>query len=58
MKIGDVVKLKSGGPEMTVLEDYANESAQRWQCAWFVAAAGKFELAVFPQAGLELIRSS
>lgn len=58
MKIGDVVKLNSGGPEMTVSEDFANESAQSWQCTWFVAAAGKFESAVFPQAALELIRSS
>jgi uncharacterized protein YodC (DUF2158 family) len=31
IKVGDVVRLKSGGPKMTVQERYENE----WLCKWF-----------------------
>ncbi|HEX5752301.1 MAG TPA: DUF2158 domain-containing protein [Archangium sp.] len=48
-QVGDVVKLKSGGPEMTVeasLEEY-----ESYRCQWF--AGKKLESGVFPDAGLE-----
>lgn len=37
MKVGDVVRLKSGGPQMTVTAEYERGfSADRWvTCVWF-----------------------
>jgi uncharacterized protein YodC (DUF2158 family) len=31
IQVGDIVRLKSGGPKMTVQERYNNE----WLCKWF-----------------------
>ena len=33
LKAGDIVRLKSGGPKMTVI-DY-EEAWSSWQCTWF-----------------------
>lgn len=51
-QVGEVVKLKSGGPEMTVeesLEESFGDASYR--CQWF--AGKKLESGVFPEAGLE-----
>lgn len=45
-KVGDVVKLRSGGPKMTI-NGSANDSFHQtgWKCAWFkggVLAEGEF----------------
>lgn len=51
MKIGDVVMLKSGGPQMTILR-----SADRgeWVCTWWVEKEGEFKVGVFPESTLDL----
>lgn len=52
MKVGDVVRLKSGGPAMTVLSfqdghgEPSEEPTEYALCAWF-AEAGKPESATF-----------
>lgn len=46
--VGDVVRLKSGGPKMTV-DDVFQEGNMR--CQWF--AGSKLEYGVFPAASLE-----
>ena len=38
MKIGDVVRLKSGGPEMTVVGE--GDGFRMWLCAWFYVESG------------------
>ena len=47
-QVGDVVKLKSGGPEMTVQDE--DESGE-YHCQWF--AGKKLASGWFPEAGLE-----
>lgn len=37
-KVGDVVKLKSGGPNMTIegrTQEYGVTSKTHWHCVWF-----------------------
>jgi uncharacterized protein YodC (DUF2158 family) len=46
-QVGDIVKLKSGGPEMTVKERVTSG----YHCQWF--AGKKLESGTFPEAGLE-----
>lgn len=46
-QVGDIVKLKSGGPEMTVKEVLNGG----YRCQWF--AGKKLEDGYFPAAGLE-----
>jgi uncharacterized protein YodC (DUF2158 family) len=48
-KIGDIVQLKSGGPEMTVLS-LPNQSFHRYQCQWF--AGKKLESGSFAEESL------
>lgn len=50
--VGDIVKLKSGGPEMTVKGPYQ----AMWSCQWF--AGKKLESGIFPSAALEKIKSA
>jgi uncharacterized protein YodC (DUF2158 family) len=50
-QVGDVVKLKSGGPEMTVKHQYDDDDDYEYQCQWF--AGKKLESGRFPEAGLE-----
>lgn len=49
---GDVVRLKSGGPRMTV---QVRDPAGGLRCAWFdVTGTGDPSFATFPQDALEL----
>ncbi|MFC3606735.1 YodC family protein [Stutzerimonas tarimensis] len=49
-KIGDIVKLKSGGPEMTV-QQAPTDTSTYYKCQWF--AGKKLESGVFPEGSLE-----
>lgn len=42
-EIGDVVRLKSGGPRMTVVDQSMDQSMNSFQCAWFDGAELKAE---------------
>ncbi len=55
-QVGEVVKLKSGGPDMTV--NYLVGSAQRelYDCQWF--AGKKLEEGRFPADSLEPVKAS
>jgi uncharacterized protein YodC (DUF2158 family) len=51
--IGDIVKLKSGGPEMTIKKinaDLNGTFSGHYQCQWF--AGKKLDLGNFPQESL------
>lgn len=58
LKVGDVVQLKSGGPDMTItqISQWKNSSVQA-HCKWFVQKTknGPFsdELEFFPPASLK-----
>lgn len=51
---GDIVKLKSGGPDMTVKEVITNSTTDEftgsYRCQWF--AGKKLDMGVFPQESL------
>ena len=51
-KIGDIVKLKSGGPDMTVQDD-SNVGETVYWCQWF--AGKKLERGRFAPESLELV---
>ena len=57
MQVGTIVKLKSGGPDMTVEEVVVAYSTQKptgdVDCQWF--AGKKLEKGRFPVASLELV---
>jgi len=54
LKIGDVVKLKSGGPKMTVV--LFNVGIKRFECLWFAGEHfDKVESYYFPSDSLQLI---
>ncbi|SDH21751.1 YodC family protein [Pelagibacterium luteolum] len=42
-KLGDVVKLKSGGPAMTVVSEAGNDN--KIDCQWFNEDRSRYELA-------------
>lgn len=48
--IGDIVRLKSGGPDMTVKYTPAETSSSRYGCQWF--AGKKLEQGEFPEDSL------
>jgi uncharacterized protein YodC (DUF2158 family) len=52
--LGDIVKLKSGGPDMTVKEVMINmmkkEFSGNYRCQWF--AGKKLDMGTFPQESL------
>lgn len=50
--IGDIVKLKSGGPEMTV-QSLPDAPGRSYRCQWF--AGKKLEFGSFPPDSLELV---
>ena len=52
--IGDVVRLKSGGPEMVILSAHVSVKGQ-WSCRWF-DFRGKEMFDCFPPEGLDLVR--
>ena len=54
MKIGDIVKFKSGGPEMTITQiDTAADIAMCW---WYSAGEDKFKEQGFPISCLLLVK--
>lgn len=52
--VGEVVKLKSGGPDMTV-RSVPQDASHAYFCQWF--AGKKLEQGTFPQDSLELAQS-
>jgi uncharacterized protein YodC (DUF2158 family) len=48
MKIGDVVRLKSGGPKMTIL----GGNGKQWVCQWFNNTG--LDQGTFAEASLEI----
>jgi uncharacterized protein YodC (DUF2158 family) len=53
IKAGDVVQLKSGGPEMTVNFVESSSGMEEAACSWFVN--NKKESSRFPVATLKLV---
>ena len=53
-KLGDVVELKSGGPDMTINAIGDNNGITSAWCAWFVGT--KQEQGVFPLTSLKRAR--
>jgi len=51
--VGDIVKLKSGGPDMTV-RSKPEPPATYYDCQWF--AGKKLEAGRFPADSLELVK--
>jgi uncharacterized protein YodC (DUF2158 family) len=49
--VGDVVRLKSGGPAMTVVLVGSNDGVPEVICVWF--AGSKTEQGTFPAAAVE-----
>lgn len=52
--VGEIVKLKSGGPEMTV-QIIPSSTNDQYYCQWF--AGKKLEQGRFPADSLELVPS-
>ena len=50
-KVGEVVRLKSGGPKMTVMQ--LGTSGLGYQCQWF--SGSKLSTGFFPEENLELV---
>lgn len=53
MKVGDIVRLKSGGPPMTVV--HAANVEQVYQCCWFTRE-GKIEASDFRIDTLQILK--
>ncbi|MFS7244457.1 YodC family protein [Rahnella inusitata] len=51
--VGDLVKLKSGGPDMTVQEIIERNDAYSYWCQWF--AGRKLERGLFSQNSLDAV---
>lgn len=51
--VGNIVKLKSGGPDMTV-KTTPTENGTSYDCQWF--AGKKLESGRFPADSLELVK--
>lgn len=54
--IGTTVKLKSGGPEMSVKYLPSQTSSSTYTCQWF--AGKKLEQGLFSEATLELVSAN
>lgn len=52
-EVGQVVKLKSGGPDMTIQNFSTEKFSGNYRCQWF--AGKKLENGVFPEQSLELV---
>lgn len=55
LTVGEIVRLKSGGPEMTVHSrvDHSLGVSGNYTCQWF--AGKKLERGVFPRESLEVV---
>ena len=54
MKVGDKVKIRSGGPAMMIeVEGVSMDGPTLWACVWF--ADGKYHRDQFPEAVLQLV---
>jgi uncharacterized protein YodC (DUF2158 family) len=53
-EVGNIVKLKSGGPDMTV-QTVPEGSGSHYSCQWF--AGKKLESGRFPADSLELVKA-
>jgi len=51
LKVGDVVKLKSGGPSMTVMSKDVRTELDELRCGWFVEEI-EFHSEKFPSLAL------
>ncbi|ALO34504.1 hypothetical protein CMT41_07080 [Colwellia sp. MT41] len=51
-KVGDIVKIKSGGPDMTI-QTMPSQRNSYYYCQWF--AGKKLEIGHFPEGSLELV---
>ncbi len=51
-KVGDIVRLKSGGPAMTVQQEVVEDDTDTVVCQWFVDGK-KLEYGAFPEGSLE-----
>jgi len=63
MKVGDVVCLKSGGPQMTLVglaPVDGTPSVSWWLCRWFEVLGGFHQTrqAQFPEAALKVVQES
>lgn len=56
LKAGDIVRLKSGGPNMT-LDRAIEDATEDWYCFWFVknsvVQSGRFSLTSLVRVGTE-----
>lgn len=52
-EIGQIVKLKSGGPDMTIQCFSTIKFSGNYRCQWF--AGKKLENGVFPEQSIELV---
>ncbi len=52
-EVGTIVKLKSGGPDMTVQREVNTNAGTFYRCQWF--AGKKLESGDFPPDSLELV---
>ena len=48
MNVGDIVKVKSGSPEMTL--EYIDSETGRYHCVWFTQSGEKKSSAFHPEA--------
>jgi uncharacterized protein YodC (DUF2158 family) len=51
-KVGDIAKLKSGGPDMTVRAVFSDRETT-YKCQWF--AGKKLDNGIFPEDSLEAV---
>ena len=54
-QIGQIVRLKSGGPDMTIEDYLAIGPSGNYRCQWF--AGKKLESGIFPKQSLELVNN-
>lgn len=54
-EVGEIVRLKSGGPEMTV-QSVAGTTSSNYACQWF--AGKKLERGIFPEDSLEKVEKA
>lgn len=58
LTIGDVVKLNSGGPDMTVIDTNPNDVIDKIDVAWFGGDGDRLTYQSFPEAALSKVPES